>query len=301
MAAKENLTKAANIDVTARQIDFVSRFTSNVKALMDVIGITRLEKEVPGAELRVLRGKVTLVNGAVGEGEEIPYSLGEVEEEPIGKATMEKYCKAVSAESIQKHGYAVAVQKTDNAFLNKLQNIITGKFYTFLATGELEVAEDTFQMALSMAKGAVLDKFSSMDLDATDVVAFVNTEDIYTYLGGAPISTQTVFGMQYIKDFLGYNTVFICDKTRVPRGTIYATPVENLMVDYIDPASSDFAAAGLEFTVDGDTPFIGFHTEGNYRTLVSENTAIMGIYLLAEYIDGVAVATFPKKAASSTT
>jgi hypothetical protein len=58
---------------------------------------------------------------------------------------------------------------------------------------------------------------------------------------------------------------------------------------YINPADSDFARAGLEFRVDGETPLIGFHVDGNYSTLVSESTALMGMVLFAEYIDGIAV------------
>ena len=41
MPAKDNLTKTANIDVTAREIDFVSRFQDNWEALRDILGIMR--------------------------------------------------------------------------------------------------------------------------------------------------------------------------------------------------------------------------------------------------------------------
>ena len=46
MAAKENLTKSANIAVTARAIDFVTRFGLNWNSLGEILGIMRpIKKE----------------------------------------------------------------------------------------------------------------------------------------------------------------------------------------------------------------------------------------------------------------
>ena len=58
---------------------------------------------------------------------------------------------------------------------------------------------------------------------------------------------------------------------------------------YVDPSDSDFAKAGLVYTTDGNTNLIGFHTQGNYNTAVSESFAIMGMTLFAEYLDAIAV------------
>ena len=291
MSAKENLTKSANIARTARAIDFVSRFSNEWTKLKNVLGISREVEKVPGQVLKVINASVTLQSGAVGEGEEIPYSLSEVTETPVTEATIEKYAKAVSIEAINAHGYDVAVEKTDNEFLAKLQKVVTAKFFTFLKTGTLTAIDTTFQAALAMAKGRVLDMFGAMDKECTDVCAFVNVLDFYNYVGNADITVQTAFGLQYVKDFMGYSTIFLVDSNAIPRGKVVATPVDNVVCYYINPAVSDFAKAGLEFTVDGETPLIGFHTEGDYRTLVSENTAIMGMYLFAEYLNGIAVET----------
>lgn len=292
MPSKANLTKMTNLNsVTVRQVDFVSRFATSWEALANIIGITRLIEKVAGQTLKVITASVTLSTTAVGEGEEIPYSISNVTETPIAEAEFEKYCKAVSIEAINKYGYDDAVARTDTAFLNQLQKNICAKFYTFLATGTLTGTYSTFQMGLAMSKANVLNVFSAMDLDASEVVGFVNVQDFYEYLGGADITVQTVFGMQYIQNFMGYRVIFLCDATRVARGKIYATPVENIVCYYINPATSDFAKAGLEFEVDGETPLVGFHTEGDYRTLVTENTAIMGVYLFAEYLNGIANTT----------
>lgn len=292
MPAKDNLTKTTNSTATPRAIDFVSRFSASWEALMNILGITRMIEKVPGQTMKVVKASVTLTDGTqIGEGEEIPYSIANITEEPIGEATFEKYAKAVSIELINKNGYDVAVEKTDNAFLAELQKRVKNRMYTFLNTGLLTATDTTFQMALAMSKGRVLDAFSAMGLESTEVVAFVNILDFYQYLGGATISTQTAFGMTYVQDFLGYRVIFLCNDSEVARNTIVATPVENMVAYYINPATSDFARAGLEFTVDGETPILGFHTEGDYRTLVSENTAIMGLYLFAEYLNAIAVET----------
>lgn len=60
---------------------------------------------------------------------------------------------------------------------------------------------------------------------------------------------------------------------------------------YIDPNDSDFAKAGLVYTTSGETNLIGFHTQGNYNTAVSEAFAITGLVLFAEYLDGIAKIT----------
>jgi hypothetical protein len=53
------------------------------------------------------------------------------------------------------------------------------------------------------------------------------------------------------------------------------------------------AKAGLVYTTGvGETNLIGFHTQGNYNTAVSEAFAIMGFTLFAEYIDAIAVVSF---------
>ena len=146
-------------------------------------------------------------------------------------------------------------------------------------------------MALAMAKGRVENKFKQMHRNVTGVVGFVNILDVYEYIGAADITIQNQFGFQYMKDFLGFNTIFLLSDSEIPRGTVIATPVENIVLYYVDPNESDFARAGLVYTVSGETNLIGFHTQGNYHTAVSEAFAIMGLTLFAEYIDAIAVGT----------
>lgn len=287
--AKDRLTKAANISASIREQDFVTVFGQNWDALRQILGITRPIRKAPGSKLVSNKATVTLQSGSVGEGEEIPYSQATVTPAVYDDITIEKYAKAVSIEAVAKYGAEVAVQKTDEAFRNELQNNVLSKFYTFLKSGELTNIETTFQMALAMAKGLVLNKFQQIRKTVTDVVGFCNVLDAYSYLGAAGLSVQTQFGLTYVKDFLGYSTLFLLGDNDIPSGTVIAIPVENLDLYYIDPSDSDFAQLGLVFTTDGETNLIGFHAEGNYSHAVGETYAIMGMTLWAEYIDGIAV------------
>lgn len=293
MPAKQNLITTADIQVTAREIDFVTRFERNWEHLREILGIMRPIRKQPGAVLKSKYAEGTLESGQVGEGEEIPYSKFVVKEKTYAEMEIEKYAKAVSIEAIKDHGYENAVQMTDDEFLFQLQSDVTSRFYTYLNTGTLTSTEKTFQMALAMAKGRVVNKFKQMHRNVTGIVGFANVLDVYEYLGAAEITVQNQFGFQYIKDFMGFNTIFLLSEEEIARGKVIATPVENIVMYYIDPNDSDFAKAGLVYTTGaGETNLIGFHTQGNYNTAVSEAFAIMGFVLFAEYLDAIAVISF---------
>lgn len=286
--SKEGLTKVANLSVTAREVDFVSRFNQNWEALRQIMGISRPIKKAAGTTLKSYVASVTLAN-SVGEGESVPYSQATVSEVAYGDITLEKYKKAVSIEAVAKYGADIAVSKTDDEFLNELQGLVLTRFYTFLNTGALTGVENTWQMALAMAKGKVLNKFKKMKKTVTEVVGFANILDAYQYIGGADITIQTAFGISYVKNFLGYSTLFLLSDDEIKRGDVIAIPVDNIDLYYIDPSESDYKRLGLDFTVQGVTNLLGFHAEGNYDTVVGEALAIMGMTLWAEYLDGIAV------------
>lgn len=277
--------------VTAREIDFVSRFGQNWDALMAIFGIMRAIKKDPGTQLIAYDADVTLESGSVDPGCVIPYSKSTIVQSAKSDITVEKYAKAVPIEDVAKYGAKVAVEKSDKAFLVKLQNLVLGKFYTFLNTGSLTGTAATWQAALAKAKGEVLNKWAAMDKDVTEVVGFANILDAYDYLANADVTVQTSFGLNYIENFLGYKTLFLLPASRIARNVVIATPVENIDLYYVDPADSEFAAMGLQYTVDGETPLLGFHAQGNYQTAVGESFAIMGMALWAEYLNGIAKIT----------
>lgn len=278
--------------VTAREMDFVTRFGDNWEALRNILGIMRPIRKTPGTSLVSYTADVALESGAVEPGEVIPYSKATITQAAKADLTIEKYAKAVPIEDVNKYGAEIAVEKSDDAFLTKLQNVVLTKFYTFLKTGTLTQTATTWQDALAKAQGEVLNKFATMQKDVTAVVGFANILDAYDYLGASDITVQTQFGLTYIKDFLGYSTLFLLPAAQIARGTVIATPVENIDLYYIDPSDSEFARLGLSYTTQGETNLIGFHAQGNYSTAVGESYALMGMALWAEYLDGIAKVTF---------
>lgn len=293
MPAKTGLTVKNDIKVAVRELDFVTRFGKNWDALREILGIMRPIRKTPGTKLTSYEASMkseALQGGAsVGEGEEIPYTEFQVKPVAYDDIVLEKYAKAVSIEAVDKFGATVAVQRTDEAFLNELQSKVMGDFYTFLKTkGTLTPTDPitSFQMGVAMAVGLVVDKFKKIHRDTTNIVVWVNTLDAYEYLGAAELTVQTAFGMQYVQNFLGAQTVIL--SSEIERGKIYATPVENIVLYYVDPGDGDYAQLGLNYTVQGETNLIGFHANGNYGTAVGESFAIMGMKLWAEYVDGIA-------------
>ena len=275
--------------VNAREQDFVSVFNLNWDALQQILGISRAIRKAPGTQLVAYTASVALESGSVDPGEVIPYSKSTVTAAAKADIDIKKYAKATTIEEVAKYGAAVAVEKTDEAFRTQLQNEVLSSFYTFVKTGALTGIETTWQMALAMAKGAVVDKFNKMRRTATDIVGFANVLDAYAYLGAAGITVQTAFGVSYVENFLGYRTLFLLSDPDIPRNTVVAIPVENIDLYYIDPSDSEFAKLGLQYTTVGETNLIGFHVEGNYNTAVGATFALMGMKLWAEYLDGIAV------------
>lgn len=275
--------------VTAREIDFVSRFTDNWEALRQILGIMRPVRKTPGTQLISYTASVELESGAVNPGDVIPYSKATVLQYSKADLNLLKYAKAVPIEDVNKYGAEIAVQKTDEAFLNELQTQVLEGFYTFITTDESAMTDTftTFQMAVAMSIGMVRDKFKKMRKNASEIVVFVNTLDAYRYLGAAEVTIQSAFGIDYIENFLGARTMIL--SSEIEEGTVIAVPADNIVLYYVDPGDGQFAQLGLNYTVQGETNLIGFHANGNYSTAVGESFALMGMALWAEYADAIAI------------
>lgn len=277
-------------NVAARELDFVSRFGKSWEELRNVLGISREIKKEAGTVLKSYITSMTLEDGDVDPGCVIPYSKATIEQVNYADLKIEKYAKAVPVEDVDKYGVQVAVEKSDDAFLDELQGKVLDSFYETIVDDTYAMTETyaTFQMAVAMAIGKVKDKFKKMRKSSTNIVVFVNTLDLYAYLGGANVTIQTAFGLDYIQNFLGASTMIITSE--IEEGTVVAVPAENLVAYFIDP-STEFSKLGLVYTTDGDTNLIGFHAQGNYGTAVGESFALLGMKLWMEYADGVAVVT----------
>ena len=290
MPAPSGMTLNSNVAVAAREIDFVTRFAADWQALRDILGISRPIEKTPGTVLKVKKAAVTLAT-APGEGESTDYSQASVVESQIGEITLERYKKGVTLEAITDKGYDNAVADTDDAFRSELLGKILDKFYSFANTGELSNTQTAYRAALAMAKGYVVDKWKTMRKRATEIVGFANALDVYDFLGSSTIdiTIQNQFGFEYVKDFLGYRVLFLCGTSEVPRGRVIATPIDNIVNYFVNPANSQFQRAGFNYRTDGESNLIGFFVDPNYDHGATDAFALLGLTLLAEYIDGIAV------------
>lgn len=94
--AKENMTMKTDIQVAAREIDFVTRFGKNWEHLREIMGIMRPIRKQPGVTLKSKKVSLVLQDGTVAEGADIPFSKATIVEVPYDEMTIEKYAKSVS-------------------------------------------------------------------------------------------------------------------------------------------------------------------------------------------------------------
>lgn len=297
MAVTTNTTTTAQITIQAKEIDLASRFNATWEALAEIMNVMRPIRKAPGTKLVASKATVTLQDGDVAEGDEVPLSQAAVEPVATRNLSLKKYRKRVTAEAVEKYGAAAAVQRTDDALLNELQGVVLDEFYAFALTGTLTGNEDTFQMAVAMAIGKVKDKFKKMRLNYGQVVVFANTLDVHRYLGSTQISTQTSNGVEYLKNFLGADVLVA--SSEIPEGKVVAIPAENIILAYVDPSDGDFQELGLVYTTAGsDINLIGVHKEGIYGRASGDTHVLMGMVMWAEYIDAIAVITIGAGAAA---
>ena len=283
MAAETNLIKSADL-VKAREIEFTFTFGESIKKLMEALGVTRKVAKQAGTTLKAYKATGTLQDGSVAEGDLIPLSKYATEPVAIAEITLKKWRKATSAEAIIEKGYAQAVTMTTDAMLKDVQKGIRKSFFDFLATGTGVASGATFQATLAQAWGQLQVMFEDDEIGA---VYFMNPLDVADYLATANITLQTAFGMTYVENFLGLGTVIF--NSSVPKGKIYATAKDNLVLYYIPVNGADLNEA-FSFTADG-TGLIGIHEAPDYTNMTASDTVVSGLVLFAERLDGVVVGT----------
>lgn len=267
-----------------RDVDFTERFSKGIDTLMAMLGVTRKQEKRAGEVLKVYKATGTLESGVVAEGEVIPLSKYQTTYEAIGEAVLNKWRKVTTAEAISSKGYGQAVNDTNDKMLKDIQKGVRTSFVNFLATGTGKAAGTGLQATLAQAWGQLQVLFEDTSVQS---VYFMNPLDVADYLGGAQISTQTAFGMSYIENFLGLGTVILASD--VPKGKLYATAAENIVLYYIPVTSADMAQA-FDLTSDA-TGLIGIHTGPTYDKLSAETVAASGVGLFAEKLDGIVVGT----------
>lgn len=292
MAAEENLIKKADL-AKAREIEFVEMFGYSIKKLMEALGVTRKIPKTAGTVLKTYKATGTLESGEVAEGDIIPLSKYKVDPVSYKEIVLKKWRKATTAEAIVERGYDQAAEMTTDAMLRDAQKDVRKDFFGFLKTGTGVATGVGLQATLAQAWGQLQVKFED---DEIDTVYFVNPLDAADYLATAAISTQTAFGMSYVENFLGLGTVIF--NSSVPKGKIYATAKQNIVLYYIPVNGADLDKA-FDFTSDA-TGLIGIHEEPDYTRMTAMDIVTSGLTLFAEYIDGVVVGTISAAAEAST-
>ena len=154
----------------------------------------------------------------------------------------------------------------------------------FLASGTGAASGSGLQAALANTWGVLAGLWED---DAVESVYFLNPMDVADYLGGAQVTMQTAFGMNYIENFLGLGTVII--NSAVPQGKIYATAKENIVLYYVNVSSGEIAQA-FGLTTD-ETGYIGIHEYADNDTARVMDLVMSGVTFFPERIDGIVVGT----------
>lgn len=281
--AEQNLIKKADL-ARVREVEFTFMFGESLNKLIEALGVTRRIPKQAGTVLKAYKATGTLQDGNVAEGDLIPLSHYKTEPINFGEITLKKWRKATSAEAIIEKGYDQAVTMTTDAMLKDVQKGIRKNFFDFLATGTGQAAGTTFQATLAQTWGQLEVLFEDDDIQA---VYFMNPLDVADYLATAQITLQNAFGMTYVKNFLGLGTVFF--NSSVPKGKIFATAADNIVMYYIPANGADLGEA-FSFTFD-ELGLIGIHEQPDYDNMTAKDTVVSGILLFAERIDGIVVGT----------
>lgn len=261
-------------------IDFINQFNGSVAKILEVIGAANVRPVHSGSTIKRYATTLTAPTDTREEGGIIPLTKVEVKLASTTEIAIDLDRKATSVEAIQRSGYEKAVSETDAKFLRNKQSEIREGLVASLADGTATGSEKSLQKALASAWGDVQTAF---DDDEVEVVGFVNPKDVASYLGDSAVTIQTVFGMQYLTNFVGYKGVFVTAK--VPQGTVYATAADNLKFYFIDVNGDGGAALG--YNTD-ETGYVGIkHYVGNERGTF-ETGLMLGIKFLAERLDGIA-------------
>lgn len=293
MAAITNTTTTADT-VKALDVEAVTKYKQDHDRLLEILGIFGVETVAAGSSL--FRYEVTgeLSDAEVAEGDETPLSKFKVDRIPFAVADPRPFRRLVTGLSILRGGFENAVLRGDRKMLTAMRNLVVADFFKFLEAGELTASGKGLSGALVRADAALRNELESRDDTCEAIFHFVNRNDIAGYLEDKEITVQTVYGMEYVQAFLGVTNIFVTN--RVPEGTVYATPVENIHIYGIDFAT--LKDAGLDYTVD-ESGLIGVNHSPNYARNSCEVNALLGETITAEISNYIVKSTIAGAAAAA--
>ena len=225
------------------------------------------------------------------EGDKVALSKYTVTKTPIGDLSPVPYRKMTTAKAILQDGYEKAVLRTDNKMLSHIRAQIIDQLFTFLATGTgapaAGVSVTNLQKALTYGDAALQNAMETNG-DSADgaFVHFVSRNDAADYLATASITTQTLFGLTYIENFLGVERVFLSNK--VTDGTVIVTPAENIHAYGID--FGELSQGGLVYQTSSNG-LIGVAHKGAYDYASAETDVMAGLQLVPENLNYIVKST----------
>lgn len=290
MAVLDNTITTDDVNYSL-DIELIQNFNSDVDVLENILGIVSPEVVAAGTALYPLTIDGALDTTEREEGDEVPLSHYTVTKGDPVTVAPKAYRKLTTAEAILQSGYEAAVLKTDQKMLSNVRADIMADFFDQLAEGTGTASGTKLQDTLANVDATLYDALEE-NADATSrIIHFVNRFDIAEYLGEATIVTQNAFGMSYIEGFLGLTDIIVSSK--VPQGTVYAVPAENLHLYGIDFGA--LSQAGLDYTV-YDGSLIGVQHTGAYDRFSGETHMASGAKLFAEYLSYIVVGTIATEA-----
>lgn len=296
MVVENSLIKTEYLG-TVKSIDLANKIEISLSKLFEALSITNKIPMSVGqqikqysfvvSERRPLPGEKGI--GGIAEGEEIP--LTEIRRVPQNNLVLEfkKFRKSTSAESIQAHGFDLAINKTDNELLKYVQRTFKEDFFESLKAAletnlpssknrKSQYSGKTLQGALAKGR-AVLS--TVMDTDITPI-AFVNPNDTAEHIANGLITSNGAqFGMGLLTNFVGIRVVEFSD---VPEGEVWMTVAENLNVAYSNPNGELSKAFNL---ITDQTGLVGVMHNVQPTRLTSDTIIMSATKMFPENVDAV--------------
>lgn len=298
MTVLDNTIKAADIAAAQDKL-FVANFDQEVNQLVEVLGLFGVEQATAGQAFYQYKITGKLNDAEVEEGDETPLSHYKVEKVSFGEFEIHPYRKLVTAQSILKNGYENACLRTDQQMAKDIRAERLKQFFDFLKGEEIKdikggsvistATGKTLQATLAYMQSTLQDKLedNNDEVSDNDLVWFVNRTDIADYLAEKEITTQTLYGMTYIKDFLGIvSNVFVTNK--VEAKSVFVTPSSNIHIYGVDFGALD--TAGLTYET-SDNNLVGVHHKPAYDRTSCETYALTGMTILPEIVDYIVKGT----------
>lgn len=268
-------------EAMAQNVNFVSKFESDLHNLMNVLNKTQIEIMAPGTAYKIYKSSGSLSASAVAAKAEIPDSGFAMDAGTTVALTYKKYRNLTSIEDIGSKGYEVAVGGANTAMLKDVQKGLRTDLFTAIATGTGTATGSTFQAKIAKAAAYISKKFED---EAATPVFFANPDDVYDYLGTHTVTVESNFGLSYLENFMGIGNVVI--DSNVATGTVTGTATENL--DLV--ASAINAIPGLDMYMD-ESGVIAVYNGADYSHGALEAITYSGVGIQPVYLDRIVKVT----------